>query len=449
MKEAVLIFTRIPLPGQTKTRLMPYYTGAECAALHRCFLADIAGECRKTDCDLFIYYTGTSLKSFCHTMTLPRGSYCRQRGETLNERMYNAFQETFGKGYEKCILIGSDIPALSHHDLRRAFRKLDYCDIVLGPAYDGGYYLIGMKGPHKEVFAAEPGAGGSVLLSTMKRAHTGGFRTECIRRLPDIDTREDLERYKKHIYRCFPVSPERERLYNNRTGRWLRDKSRISVIIPVLNEEQTVQLIQEELGKMRGCEVIFADGGSTDRTLSLIDRRFHTVQCGKGRALQMNEGARASTGDILVFLHSDSLLPQDPSREIREALRKHRWGCFGISFQTDSRVMKICAEISNFRAAKRHILFGDQGIFIERSLFFEAGMFPALPIMEDYQFSLNIKEMKVTPGMTADRITTSARRYPASTAGRLHVMRQMYELRRAYRHGADIREIASKYKDVR
>ena len=94
-------------------------------------------------------------------------------------------------------------------------------------------------------------------------------------------------------------------------------------------------------------------------------------------------------------------------------------------------------------------MFGDQGIFVERELFFEAGMYPELPIMEDYQFSLTLKEKKIKLGMTKKRIYTSDRRFPEGTIAKLKLMWKMNRLRKMYRVGEDIEKIASMYQDVR
>ena len=100
----------------------------------------------------------------------------------------------------------------------------------------------------------------------------------------------------------------------------------------------------------------------------------------------MNLGAEKSTGDILFFLHCDSELPPHPLARIRKVMRDHRAGCFGIAFHSCHFFMFTCRIISNHRVKDRKVMFGDQGIFIDRELFFEAGGFPEIPIMEDYQF---------------------------------------------------------------
>lgn len=223
---------------------------------------------------------------------------------------------------------------------------------------------------------------------------------------------------------------------------------RVSVIIPVYNEEKTVPALLSTLEAIKNkAEIIFVDGGSTDRTPELIPDEYTLIKAPKGRAKQMNSGAKASSGDALFFLHCDSEVPGDAVEQIERVLRDHRAGCFGIAFRSRNIWMKCCRIISNRRAKDRGVMFGDQGIFMERELFFEIGGFPELPIMEDYQLSLTLKEKGVKPGMAGKRIYTSDRRF--AEGGRLQVMWKMKRLRAMYRRGVDAETIAELYGDVR
>ena len=128
-------------------------------------------------------------------------------------------------------------------------------------------------------------------------------------------------------------------------------------------------------------------------------------------------------------------------------MRNYKAGCFGIAFHSRNIWMKCCQVISNHRIKDRRVMFGDQGIFIWRKLFFEIGGFPEIPVMEDYQFSLILKEKNIKIGTTKKRIYTSDRRFVEG--GRLRVMWKMNRLRAMYRRGIDIEEIAGLYRDVR
>ena len=163
----------------------------------------------------------------------------------------------------------------------------------------------------------------------------------------------------------------------------------------------------------------------------------------------MNAGAKASTGDILFFLHCDSELPPRLLEQIRRVMRDYRVGCFGIAYHSRNFFMFTCQVISNHRIKDRKVMFGDQGIFVDRDVFFQAGMFPEIPIMEDYQFSLTLKKMGVKPGIARKRIYTSDRRYPKGTMEKLRFMWKMNRMRKMYRDGVSPEKLAKMYRDVR
>ena len=224
----------------------------------------------------------------------------------------------------------------------------------------------------------------------------------------------------------------------------------VSIIIPTYNEETTIERLLETLEPLKGrCEILFVDGGSTDRTLKLLNGEYPVISSEKGRAKQMNRGAMASHGEVLFFLHCDSEVPANTLEEIERVMQNHRAGCFGIAFHSYNFFMFTCRVISNHRVKDRKVMFGDQGIFVERELFMEAGMFPDMPILEDYQFSITLKEKGIRLGMTRSRIYTSDRRFQGNTVEKLKLMWLMNRLRAMYRDGVPVEEIARLYGDVR
>lgn len=232
--------------------------------------------------------------------------------------------------------------------------------------------------------------------------------------------------------------------------------SSIAVVVPVLNEEAAVgELLERLRPHSRSCEIVFVDGGSTDGTRAMIEGEFRVVDSLRGRGVQLNAGARATCADVLFFLHADSVPPDDFPDEIRDALAPGRArgageaGCFGISFDAPSLLLRVCAALSNFRAFRRRIMFGDQGMFMTRGLYERMGGFPDLPLMEDYAFSLSLRAAGVRPRKTRRRLITSARRFGPSAKSRLGTMYHMARLRRMYREGTPIESIARAYADVR
>ena len=300
-----------------------------------------------------------------------------------------------------------------------------------------------MKKAYREAFDLGSYGHESVFEDTLKNLLRAGITVGCTDSLQDMDTPADLEEYRKRMRAD-------KRLKRTETGRYLAGNASVSIIIPVYNEEKEIGKFQKQLKALRGkCEILFVDGGSTDRTAELIEPEYRVLHSGKGRGKQMNAGAKASSGDILLFLHCDSELPPRPLEEMKRVMRDYRAGCFGIAFHSADFFMFTCRVISNHRIRDRKVMFGDQGIFTDRELFFEAGMFPEIPLMEDYQFSLTLKEMGVKLGMTKRRIYTSDRRFPEGTMRKLKLMWKMNRLRKMYREGVSIEKISGLYRDVR
>lgn len=445
MKRAVIIFTRAPIPNRTKTRLMPYFNPKQCAKLHECFLKDIRQECDRINADVFVCYTPNEkeAKEQLQSLLGNEKKYFHQQGEGLGEKMYQAFEKVFSLGYTSCILMGTDIPEIRREHIEKAFSVLEKKDVVFGRTEDGGYYLVGMKKARREAFGLDTYGHSSVFAETLEQLKKKKISVGYTETLNDMDTPMDLKKYRKRLRKD-------RKLFLTKTEKYIWEQLRISIIVPTYNEEKTIQKLQRQLKPLqKKCEIIFVDGGSTDRTLQLIDSAYRVLQTKKGRAKQMNAGAKASHGDILFFLHCDSELPDNPLEEIKRVMRKYRAGCFGIAFHSKNFFMFTCRVISNHRIKDRKVMFGDQGIFIDRDLFFDIGMFPNLPIMEDYQFSLNLKKRKIKLGIARKRIYTSDRRFPKGTSAKLQLMWKMNRLRKMYRDGVDIETISKLYRDVR
>jgi len=451
---AVILFTRVPEAGTTKTRLMPYFNKYECEKLQTAMLKDIYIQCKIAGADIFISYTPEDKEDRLYQILGDKCKCFLQKGDGLGERMYNAFKYVFAKGYKSCVLIGSDIPMLTANDIKEGFRQLKYNELVFGKTADGGYYLTGMKKPVRDVFDIEAENGkksayghSRVWENTFSRLKAKGFKIGYTKTLHDIDLKSDIN---YHISMMRSI----KKLQKTNTGKYLLKKRRISVIIPVYNEGKNIRNFLNQLNTLYGkCEIIFVDGGSNDDTKDILNScncgRYKVLSSPKGRAFQMNEGAKASCGDILFFLHCDSELPDKVPEHIRYVMKDFEAGCFGIAFRSKNPLMLICRIISNHRIKDRKVMFGDQGIFIDRELFFKAGKFPEIPIMEDYGFSLTLKEMGIRLGIAKKRIYTSERRFPDGNYDKLRLMWKMNRLRKMYRDGIDVNIISSLYRDMR
>ena len=141
---------------------------------------------------------------------------------------------------------------------------------------------------------------------------------------------------------------------------------KISIITPIYNESAKIGTFLQELEKLSSdFEVLFADGGSTDDTVSKIPGVYRIIPCGKGRAVQMNTAAKEASGDYLWFVHCDSRIPADGIQQIEDSGAD--FGCFHIGFDYDGPFMGCNTFMSNRRAIMDHIAFGDQGIWIKRT----------------------------------------------------------------------------------
>ena len=224
---------------------------------------------------------------------------------------------------------------------------------------------------------------------------------------------------------------------------------KISLIIPIYNESKTISSCLNQLEKLPGdWEILFADGGCSDDTLEQIGEKYPVISCPKGRAKQMNTAAQQASGEYIWFVHCDSQLPMDAYEQLTSAIKNGAvFGCFHIGFDYDGPFMGCNTYLSNRRAKKKHIAFGDQGIWMKKELFLQQGGFPDLPIMEDYELSLRMKQQNIPLTVLPGQIITSGRRY--QTRFPLWTMWQMFYLRCLYRRGVDINEIARRYKDIR
>jgi rSAM/selenodomain-associated transferase 1 len=191
MKHAVICFTRVPKPGSTKTRLLPVLKPQQCADLHWAFLKDLADTYRELDAHLFVAYTPDADWESLKTI-FPHAGFYPQKGNDLGERMYRVIRKILELGYESAVLTGTDLPMMTAAHLESGFAVLEEKDIAIGPTSDGGYYLIGMKKPCREVFRVEGYGGASVFESTVTAAEDAGLSVGLALTCDDVDTPGDL-----------------------------------------------------------------------------------------------------------------------------------------------------------------------------------------------------------------------------------------------------------------
>jgi rSAM/selenodomain-associated transferase 2 len=232
----------------------------------------------------------------------------------------------------------------------------------------------------------------------------------------------------------------------HRSPALLNSMPRISVIIPCLNEAAICVERLEDMQSLRrdGQELILVDGGSFDRTPLLADPLVDLVLTAPpGRAIQMNLGAAAATGDVLWFLHLDSRLPDEAtSAVLREAIHGPGWGRFDVRLSGTWPMFRVIERMMNMRSRLTGMVTGDQGLFVRRDIFERAGGFPSIPLMEDLAISKRLKHM-ARPACLSTPIVTSSRRWERNGVWRTIAL--MWFLRSAYHLGADPEWLARRY----
>ncbi len=190
----LIVFVKNIILGKVKTRLAKTVGDNKAFEVYK-QLVDITEECSKeVKADKHIYFSDVVINSkWANELKFV------QKGEDLGERMLNAFEYGFEQGYEKVILIGSDLPDISSEIITQGFSTLNDSEVVFGPAEDGGYYLIGMTKPQKHIFENKPWSEASLLETTLQELDKKNVKVSLLKTLNDIDTFEDLQSSKLYI----------------------------------------------------------------------------------------------------------------------------------------------------------------------------------------------------------------------------------------------------------
>jgi len=224
---------------------------------------------------------------------------------------------------------------------------------------------------------------------------------------------------------------------------------KLSVVLPTLDEETAIAATLLAARRAGADEIIVVDGGSSDATPAIAaNHADRTLGGPRGRALQMNLGARAAGGDVLLFLHADTILPANAATAIEAALRVPGTvgGRFDVELVPGSALLRLVGTLMNLRSRLSGIATGDQAIFVRRDVFHDLGGFAEIPLMEDIEFSRRLKRAGRLAPLRA-RVLTSSRRW--REGGTLSTIGLMWSLRFLYFLGVSPQTLRRAYVDRR
>ena len=394
----LMIFTRYPTPGKVKTRLIPAVGAAGAAMLHRQMTEATLSKARELSeqisVTIAVHFDGSDRDRMVDWLGSDL-SYQAQGEGDLGVRMERSISMAC-QSAERVVLIGTDCPMLTVEILAQAFELLLEHDLVLGAALDGGYYLIGMRQPQPELFVGVEWGTDRVLSQTIDIANRLNLAIGSLPKLADIDRPADLPQ-----------------LAQAGLG------AKISIVMPALNEAGTIAKVLAHIHPLPNVEVILVDGGSIDDTGAIAARLgVRVISAAKGRAHQMNVGARAATGEILLFLHADTILPLNFETMVRATLQVPLSrskpvpiaGAFALQIDDPLPSLRAIERLVAWRSRWRQMPYGDQAIFLTAETFQELGGFVDLPIMEDFELIRRLQRRGRIEILAAP-VVTSARRW--------------------------------------
>ncbi len=223
--------------------------------------------------------------------------------------------------------------------------------------------------------------------------------------------------------------------------------SPLCVVMPVLNEAQAIEATLQALAPLRQCgaRVVVVDGGSEDDTMAKARPHADAViSAPRGRAAQMNAGAALGWGEVLLFLHADTTLPDGADERLLQALTQgHLWGRFDVRIAGRHRMLAVVATMMNLRSRWTGIATGDQAMFMRREVFAQLGGFAPMPLMEDIDMSRRLRGLGA-PACLRERVITSGRRW--EQRGVWRTMALMWRLRWRYWRGESAHALAQDYR---
>ena len=432
--QRVIVMARCPEAGKAKTRLIPALGPDGAAILHSCLvqhtLRTVRAFAEQSGCEIDVQFAGGNADEMRRLFGNDL-RYTPQQGESLGDRMSFAVGKAFADECRRVIVIGTDCPQLQACHLQEAFTSLSEADMAIGPAFDGGYYLIGMRESLPSLFENIHWGSETVFEETLQIVRRIGKQKTLLPMLSDVDFPEDLvicRLYPEAFASAFPQPQKRL----------------LSIIVPTLNEEAGLTELLDSLLREPEAEVIIVDGGSSDATCQIAEHAgVKVVRCGKGRGRQMNAGAAVARGEVLLFLHADARLPTDFVQTIWKCMESgYTAGAFRLRIDDPHWAYRLIEYGANLRSRWLHLPYGDQAMFVRSDAFYAMLGFQNWPLLEDFDFAKRLR--LYGPVMIASSSTTvSARRWQRMGVFKATLLNQIIII--AFRLGVSPARLASLY----
>ena len=421
----VILFSRYPLPGKSKTRLIPA-VGAEGASFCQVVMTEkLLSELKYYQIE--VWYAGGDKDLMKYWLDRKYSVNLKeQQPGGLGEKISAAFDSAFKEGYEKVIIVGADIPSLSGKDIDTAVSELRNTGMVLQPAIDGGYVLVGITKMNQHALQSLFCSGTinwgneTVLSEQLQAAQAANVQCKKIGTpLSDVDTIEEL-----------PVFVEA-------TGVDVRTlkEPRTTIVTPVLNEAKSIKTtIENWISRAEypdRLDIILCDGGSTDKTdvvvESMNEDKVKIIRTSAGRGQQISCGVKAAGGDIIIMAHADTLLPTAFDTTALKTLRTPgvSAGAFSFSINSTDWKMRLLERCVNWRSKNKEMPYGDQAIFsFKRTINSIGGISEDHPLLEDLDFVQKV--VKTGHIVTvADAVVTSPRRWLELGIAKVTIVNQL------------------------
>lgn len=370
LKTTVLIleFAKYPQPGHVKTRLATSLGSEEACRIYDAMAQKTHHELLKLqgqeEAKVIVYADGADSQKISGWLRGGYDTWLQPDGD-IGARLDYAFRKAFEMGFQPVMAVGTDCPGLTAEKIQEAVERLKQFNVVIVPATDGGYVLIGTNAFQPDLFRQITWSSSRTLEQTLQRAKVKNISVALLGPETDVDTLEDLKMVEDTL------NPE------------------LSVIIPVLNDSHHLKEILHTFSCVHHpgeIEVIVVDGGSTDGSDDVAAGfKAKLLESVPGRAQQMSLGAHHARGRWFWFLHADCVPELETIRSLPGYLRTVdlRWGFFKQRISDPSPWFRLIEMGNELRGRIFSLPYGDQGIMVRRDLYFQCGGFAQVPFLED------------------------------------------------------------------